>query len=276
MLEFPLYGQLKLKSGNNIGAASTQERRMTITVKSDFVTDDMQICVVSINGIDADKSNAAAYVKNYIVEKLPAKSITTISKKDILLPELPEEKEKRMAAEAKTREAQAKWDDKPLQRRMNLSVSAMYNPSLQDDWRNAVTFEGGLGFGYKNFSIDGRFLTPMGSIEDKSGGGALLYGWGLIGGYSFVWRHVLLSLEGGFTSYRDGSTNDTAVLPLFEGKLDLVPGRSGLALRLGYKLEFGSPDTNEFCEFYFSKNNSFGGDSVRVIGNPSAGIVLWF
>jgi hypothetical protein len=271
MRDFFLYGQLKLKRGNNIGAASTQERQMIITVKSELITDDMQIRVISINGIDADKSNVNAYVKNYIVEKLPAKSITTIAKKDILLPEFPEEKEKRLAAEAKARVKQAEWDEKPLQKRTNLSASALYNPLLKEDWRSALTFEGGLGFGYKNFSIDGRFVTPMYSLET----GGSVYGLGLTSGDSFVWEYFLLSLEGGFTYYRDNNTDNTAVLPLIEGKFDMVPGSAGFAFRIGYKMEFGSPGANEFCKSYFKENNSFGG-AVRVIGNPSVGIVLWF
>jgi alkyl sulfatase BDS1-like metallo-beta-lactamase superfamily hydrolase len=52
MRDFFLYGQLKLKPGNNIGAASTQERRMIITANSELITDDMQIRVISINGIE--------------------------------------------------------------------------------------------------------------------------------------------------------------------------------------------------------------------------------
>jgi len=298
-LEFPMYGQLRLKSGNNIGAAigaaSTQEQRMTITVKSNLITDDMQIRVLSINGVDADKSNADAFVKNYIVKKLPARSITTISKKDILLPELPGETSRRLEAEAKekeiaktkakekeiarvkAREKQAEWDSKPLQKRMGFPTMVLYNPSLQGDWRNALSLEGGLGFGYKNFSIDGRFLFPIDSIINKAeGSGELVYGLGITGGYTYVWNNFLLSLEGGFTYYKDNNTDASAVLPLIEGKFDIVPDASGLGFRIGYKLEFGSPQTNEFCKYYFGEENSFGGNSLRMVGNPFAGFVLWF
>jgi hypothetical protein len=250
MLEFPLYGRLTLKSGNRIGAASTQERRMVITVKSDFLTEDMQIRLVSINGVDADKSNVDAFVTNYIVEKLPPRSSTTISKKDIKLPELPEERDKRLAAETKAKRKQAVWNTKPLQNRRNFFASVLYDPSLQDNVRKALSLEGGLGFGYKNFSIDGRFVTSIDSIMGQSEEAAgMAYGVGLAGGYSYVWKHFLLSLEGGFTWY-----NPNVWRPLLEAKFDMVPGNSGLALRIGYKLEFGEP----------------------VSGNVMAGLVLWF
>jgi hypothetical protein len=276
-LEFPLYGQLKLKSGNTIGAVSTQERRMTITVKGDLLTNDMQIRLVSINGVDADKSNVDAYVKNYTVKKMPVRSRTTISNNDILFPELSEEKDKRLAAEVKTKTKQAEWDAKPLQKRKGLSVSALYNPPLRDNWRNALSLEGGLGLGYKNFSIDSKFVSSIDSIMNQSeGAGELVYGVGFAGGYSFVWKHFVLCMEGGFTFYSDNNLGTSAVLPLIEGKFDMVPGRAGLALRIGYKLEFGSPQENKFCNYYFGKNNSFGTDSLRMVGNPTAGLVLWF
>jgi len=294
-LEFPMYGQLRLKAGNIIGAASTQEQKMTFTIKGDLITDDMQIRIISINGVDPDKSNADAYVKNYIVKKLPARNMTTISKNDISLPELPGEKSRRLEAEtkereiamekakakeiarAKEREKEAKWYNKPLQKRQSFPAVVLYNPSLTSDWRNALALEGGLGFGYRNLSIDGRFLFPIDSIINKAEGtGDLVYGLGLSGGYTYVGRQFLLSLEGGFTYYKDNNSDASAVLPLIEGKFDIVPEGSGLGFRIGYKLEFGSPQTNEFCKYYFGENNSFGGDSMRMAGNMSAGFVLWF
>jgi hypothetical protein len=276
-LEFPLYGQLKLKSGTNIGAVSTQERLMTIRVKSDLLTDNMQIRLVSINGVDADKSNADSYVKNYSVEKLPARSRMTISANDILFPELPEERETRLVDEAKAKVKQAEWDTMPLQKRMDIFLSVLYNPSFQDDARKALSLEGGLGYGYKNFSIDGRFVSSIDSIMNQSeGAGKLIWGLGLAGGYSLVWKHFLLCMQGGLTFYNDSNSGASAVLPLIEGKFDMVPGRAGLVLRIGYKLEFGSPWANEFCNYYFGENNSFGTDSLRMVGSPSAGLVIWF
>ena len=271
--EFPLYGQLLITQENIIQAASTQERRVDITVKSSLITDDMQIRVISINGTDAVKSNVDAYIKNFAVEKLPIKSAITISKNNLRTPELPEDKGKRIAAEAKVRDKQAKWNAKPLQNRFNINAMAMYNPLLAADYENALAFEGGVGLGIKNISLDGRLVYSYDSILNKKMGE--IYGLGLAAGYSFVWRHFLLSFEGGGTWYKDGSA--ATFLPLFETKLDMVPGKKGLAFRLAYKMEFGKPDpANLFLQSYFAENNSFGSESLRIVGNPSVGIVLWF
>jgi hypothetical protein len=276
-LEFPLYGQLFLKTGNLIGAVSTQERRMAITVNSRLITDDMKIRIISIDGIDADKSNVDAYVKNSIVAKMPVKSGASISKKHLLLPELPEEMTKRLAVEQKAKTRQEKWDSKALKSRKNIYGTLVYNSSIMNDWQEALAIEGGLGFGYKNLSVDVRIIYPINSLMNQSGGaGELLLGIGAAGGYSYVWDHFLLSLEGGVTYFRDNNDNSFGVLPTLEGKLDMTPWQTGLAFRLAYKLEFGSPDNGKFYEAYFGENNSFGWNSFRMTGSPSAGIVIWY
>jgi len=273
VINFPLYGQLLLKPMNTIGATATQERHIALTVNTDLVTEGMQIRIISINGIDVDKANVDGYMRNSIVEKMPSKSLATIPKDQRLLPELPEERAKRLAIEEKQTARQIAWDSKPLQTRRNISASVLYNP-LPSDWEDALALEAGLGYGYKNFSIHGRFTLPMGPLVDQSNGNGAVYGIGAATGYSFVWKYMLLGLEGGAVYYWD--SNAGAFLPTLEGKFDVVPWQTGLALRLGYRLEFGSPDSGDFYASYFGKNNSFGGGSFRVVGYPSAGIVIWY
>jgi len=101
----------------------------------------------------------------------------------------------------------------------------------------------------------------------------LIYGIGAAAGYSFVWKYMLLGFEGGAVYY--WSNNSSAFLPTLEAKFDVVPWKTGLTFRLGYRLEFGSPNNGDFYASYFSKNNSFGGDSFRMVGHPTAGIVIW-
>jgi len=273
-ITFPMYGQLLLKSLNTIGAVSVQERRMSIKVSTDLVTDDMQIRIVSINSIDADKSNVDSYMRNTIVEKLPSKSRASIPQKNRLLPELPEDREKRIAAEDKKRIRQNVWDSKPLQKRFGFAMTTLFNPIFMDDVSDAFEIETGLGFGYKNFSISGRFSMPTGPIKDSiNGKGDPMFGIGTGAGYSFVWTHMLLGFEGGISYYWE--KNSSGVLPTLEAKFDFVPNKKGFALRTGYRLEFGSPTNGDFYASYFGENNSFGGDSLRAVGKFSFGFVIW-
>jgi len=268
-IDFPLYGQLMLTSPNTIGAFSTQERRMVFTVGIDSVTEDMKIRIISINDVHATKSNTDMYIKNSIVEIMPSKSRTSISKKNRLLPELPEEKEIRLAIQDKKRRRQILWDANPLQTRIGFDFATTLNPVFSNA-SYAFELEAGLGFGYKNFSIDGRFFMPMGPLVDNSNGVGvnMMFGFNFAAGYSFVWTYMLLGFEGGISYYWD--KDNSAVMPTLEIKYDYIPNKKGFAFRLGYRFEFGSPD-----EWYFKEDNSFGGDSVRMVGKFSFGIVIW-
>ena len=320
-LDFQLYGQLILKSGNIIAAFSTQERHLTLTIPNDLLleTDNYYFQIMEINGYDPDTANANAYLRNSAVVKMPAKSRITIPADKQLTPELPEEREKRLAAAQKERDKQqvrdtkheaqnadylvkqreqaaknkekrqdkearkiAKnevWDSKELKGRRNIYLAGMYNPVHGKDWKEALGMEAGLGFGYKNFSIDGRLVYPINHIIDKyQGTGDLVFGLGGILGYSYVWNNFIASLEGGATWYRNNTSKSFAVTPTFEGKLDIVPWKPGIGFRFAYKLEMGWPKSNsgELYKSLFSEYNTYGNDSFRIIGNPSFGLVLWY
>jgi len=279
-ITFPMYGQLVLKSKNSIKAVSTQERKLVITADGNKSTEDMQIRVININGIDADKSNADNFIRSTMVIKLPLKSTASIPTSKILIPQLPEEIEKQTLIKEKKQEKRQKkinyWSSKGLEKRANFNMVALYNPQA-NEVKDAFTVESGFGFGYRNFSIDARAVLPVGPIIDKIDGNVdkdLIFGFGIASGYSFVWKHAILGFEGGFTYYIDKNT-DNSFVPTLETKLDLFPAKKRLSLRLGYKMEFGSPDANDFNKWYFNQNNSFGGDSLRIVGTPMAGIVIW-
>ncbi len=296
--DFELYGQLVIKSGNVIGGISTQEINLVMTVPEEYITDNMYVRVVNIDGIDADISNADAYLRSASVPRMPIRNRTTIAEDQRLIVELPEEAARRQAAEQRSREqrqtaeqrqntrlreASAKkeertrqWDLNSLKSRRNIYAALMYNPLLRDDWVNALALEGGLGFGYKNFSIDGRFVYPINSFGEINETNNGIFGIGGALGYSLVTNHFLASLEGGVMYYRNNGDSASAVLPSLEAKIDIVPWNPGIALRLGYRLEFGSAEPGTLGVSLFTENNSIGNDKARMIGYPTAGIVLWF
>jgi hypothetical protein len=300
-LDFPLYGQLQLRQGNIITVFSTQERRMVLSVSNEQLlqTDNIFFRLTSIDGYDADTANMNAYLRNSAVLRMPSKSRITIQADQQLVPELPEDREKRLAAEQKTKERQAErneriaqerekqkereskrkaedeiWETKKLKGRRNIYFSAGYNPALKDDSANALAFDAGLGFGFKNFSIDGRLVYPL---YQTTGTDDIILGFGGALGYSYAWNNFMASLEGGATWYRDSANGyDAVTVPTLEAKFDIVPWKPGIGLRLGYKLEFGFPDKGELYTLIFDDASSVGTDSLRAIGTPSAGIVLWY
>jgi len=310
-VSFVMYGQLILVSNNRIKAVSTQERKMIITTQGDLLTEDMQIRIDSINDIDADKSNANNFIRNTGVGKMPLKSLATIPSKEVLVPLLPEEiekrdkevakkvemrnkevekrnkeaaretekrdkelakeKEKRYKEESKKQRKEDYWSSIKLERRANINVAALYNMQEKEK-EDAITAEGGFGFGYRNFSLDFRAVLPIRPVLDKYQGneGDLIYGLGFATGYSFVWKYAILGIEGGLTYFLAGE--NTSLIPTLEAKLDLVPTQKGFAFRFGYKLEFGDPAANDFNKWYFSPERSL---KTGIVGSPMAGIVIW-
>ncbi|WP_461255529.1 hypothetical protein [Treponema sp. R80B11-R83G3] len=286
-IDFVMYGQLILVSNNRIKAVSTQERKLIITTQGNLLTDDMQIRIDSINNINADLSNANNFIRNTNVGKMPLKSLATISKEQILVPLLPEEIEKhnkevakkadkRNKEVTKKREKENYWNSKPLEKRSNINIVALYN--LQEsDSEKALSVEGGLGFGYRNFSLDFKAILPISPVQEKikNKEGELVYGFGFATGYSFVWKYAILGIEGGLTYFIDDNLKSSSLLPTLEAKIDLIPGQKGFALRFGYKLEFGDPEDNDFNRWYFNSERSSGSNSLRIIGSPMVGIVIY-
>ena len=172
------------------------------------------------------------------------------------------------------------WNSKDLKTRRSLFVSALYNHKHLNDWKHAFAVEGGLGFGYKNFSVAGRLVYPINGIADNSQRtGSLIFGFGGALGYSYIWNNFAASLEGGVTWYRvtDSSGNSSfAFVPTGEAIFDIVPWKPGIGFRLAYKLEFGSPKKGGLRQMLFDDANTFGNDKIRMIGNATVGIVIWY
>ena len=253
-ISFPLYGQLTLGTGNAISAMSTQERQMVITVPRGGLSDGMHIQVISIDGVDADKSNIDAYVRNSAAVRMPMRSRNTIGRNQQLIPELPEERQARLDRERIESEREASWAEKPLQSRGNVNVGAIYNPALGGEWEDALAIEAGIGLGYRNFSFSGRIVAPMSLFT----GGSKTFGVGGALGYTYVWEHILASLEGGIMYYTENATNsidEMPVIPTLEAMFDFAPWGKSLGFKLGYRLEFGS---------------------IETVGYAKAGFALWF
>jgi hypothetical protein len=197
----------------------------------------------------------------------------TIAKKSITSIETRDKKRERENRKSAKEEI---WNAKKLKSRRNFYVSALYNPGFADDWENALAFDVGLGFGFKNFSVDGRLVYPLYQIMG-TGTGDLTFGlgFGVTLGYSFVWDSFMASMEGGATWYRN-VIGTFATVPTFEVKFDIAPWEPGIGLRLSYKLELGFPDGSGLYDSLFTNVNSFGINSFRMIGTPAVGIVLWY
>ena len=303
-INFPLYGQLLLQQGNNIRAFSNQERQMLITVPSFKITEGMHFQVLSINGIDADKSNIDAYLRNAVVQRMPLRNMATISKNQRLTPELPEERDKRLAQEQKKNIARANtikteqerktekekrqrtraasWNDKALKNRISLSVGTLYNPvqSASEGTKpeDAFAIDAIVGFGIRNFSFSGRLLYPMDYVMARSSDNIdhLMYGVGFGAGYTYVWQRFLLGIEAGMMYYKDRNDDAFAFLPTIEAKFEMIPRGSGFGFRVSYLFEFGSPNNGTLYNYLFRDANSFGSKTGRVIGRPALGIGIWF
>jgi len=276
-VSFVMYGQLILVSNNRIKAVSTQERKMIITVHGNLSTDDMQIRIDSINGVNADLSNANNYIRNTGVGKMPLRSLATIPAKQVLVPLLPEEIERQHREVARRQEKEDNWHSKKLEKRSNINIAALYNMQV-NDLEHAFTAEGGFGFGYRNFALDFKAVLPVHPILDmfNSKKSDLIYGFGIASGYSFVWKYALLGIEGGLTYYIDDNTKSTSFIPTLEAKFDLIPAQRGFSFRFGYKLEFGNPEENGFNRWYFGPERSSSiSNTLRVVGSPMFGIVIW-
>jgi len=121
--EFPLYAQLVLTGSSSIGAFSTQERRMVLTIPNDVVlaTDTYYFRVIDIERdgrhYDADTSNINKYLRNSSVSRMPLKSRISIPSERVLVPELPEDREKRLAAEQKQQVRESKERERTTKQR---------------------------------------------------------------------------------------------------------------------------------------------------------------
>jgi hypothetical protein len=281
---FELYTQLVLNSGQKIGADSTQERTRKITLQITDITEDMYIQIISIDGIDAEKSNADSYLQNMNVERMPKKIASTISKNKNSIPELPEEREIRLLEQAKDDEkkaaklakqytAESRWETLPLEKRFGLYAGPLYNPLASGI--DALSIRTGLSFGYRNFSLDfwGIFpLDPSLKVKDDK----MIVGIGGGAGYSYVWKYVLLGCEAGLTYFMDTDNNVYVLVPSLDAFADLVPFNKGIALRLGYRAEFGKPEGSILSKAYFNQNRTYDFGFLQVAGQPSAALVLWF
>jgi hypothetical protein len=269
---FSLYGQLLMKNGS-ISSDSTQERRLHISnVDINRLTEDMQIRILTIDGVDADKSNKDNYVKNAVVRKMLIAERSSISKAERKIPELPEERAARLAETARKEKMQEYWATRPLAYRFGINAATLYNPSARSR-TDALSFSGGLEIGIKNVTVEGWAHFPLTSLTMKDD-----TQWGLGGGagYTFVWKHFLLSLEGGLTHYWLDDNTSIAAAPNMQVKLDIIPGEHGLTFRFGYMAEFGAPDWGKNYDAYFNKDMAFQLGALWVVGKPMLGMVLWF
>jgi hypothetical protein len=273
--EFPLYGQLVFNNGT-IRAGSTQERKMIISgVDIEKISENMQIKIISINGKTQEGAEDSSLTV-MPVQKLPSANRSTIAKKDLDIPELPEEEKARLAKEAKQTEKERKAYSRPLAVRFGFFTAGLYNPQVEELTDASAVFLG-FGGGYRFFTVEGWGIIPVRTMLDLvdnrfkpfpiSAGADL--------GYTWVWDYVLLSVEGG-AGYQWLLEGDGLVIPNLLVKADVVPFKRGIALRVGYMADFAALSWNDSYALVFTDKTTYALGPFRVMGRLMGGLAVWF
>jgi hypothetical protein len=244
--EFDMYGQMVV-SGTRIRVDSTQDRKLTISgTDSNKLTDNMMIKIMSVNGIDAEESNRTNYLVIRPVQGMSWRKISSLPKRLNTMPELPEERELRVAKEKEEaaekerkeivrQERQRKYEDgRFLKYRIGLAASGHINPANF----GATPFQASLEAGLKAFHLEGFYSLPFNSsvYEDpvlSNPGSVWSYGGGI--GLSKTFSRAVLTFGGGYARAKVFENNLN--VPYAQLKLDILPWYWGPGFRIGYQVE---------------------------------------
>jgi hypothetical protein len=297
--EFDMYGQMAV-SGSKIRVDSTQERTLVISdVDADSLTDNMVVKIISIDDKDAEESTRNDYIVIRQVKSMPWLKISSLPTRLNTMPELPEEKEARIARENEEeaererkeivrQEKQEKYGDgKFLKYRIGLGAAGHLNPANIE----ASSFQASLEAGLKAFHMEGFYSLPFKSsaYEDpilSNPGSVRSYGGGI--GLSKAFSHGVFTFGGGYT--RAEVFESKLDIPYAQLKLDILPWYWGPGFRIGYqlegciypkaKLEKGLDDENSGdYRLYRAYDRYFDGafdiEGILLNGKVTAGFVFW-
>jgi hypothetical protein len=243
---FEMYGQMAV-SGSKIRVDSTQDRKILIpNADVNKLTDNMVVKIISINDQDVEESNKADYIVCRPVKSMPWLKISSLPKRLNTMPELPEEKEARIAQEqaealererkeAVRREKVEKYKDgRFLKYRVGLAAAGHLNPANFGASSFQTSFEAGLNA----FHIEGFYDLPFKSAayEDSilsNSGTVRSYGGGI--GLSKTFSHGVLTFGGGYK--RAEVFENRLNIPYALLKVDILPWYWGPGFRIGYQLE---------------------------------------
>ncbi|MDR1178845.1 MAG: hypothetical protein LBK64_08450 [Spirochaetaceae bacterium] len=296
--EFEMYGQMAI-SGSKIRVDSTQDRKMLIpNADVNKLTDNMVVKIISINDRDVEESNLVNYIVSRPVRSMPWLKISSLSARLNTMPELPEEREARMAQEQEEarererkemarREKQEKYrDGQFLKYRVGLAGAGHFNPA---DF-GAASFQASLEAGFKALHIEGFYGLPFKSAvyEDPilpNPGSVRAYGGGI--GLSKTFSRAVLTIGGGYT--RADVFENHLNIPYAQLKVDILPWYWGPGFRIGYQLEGCIYPKSELEEklhensgnyrLYRAYDRYFDGafniEDVLINGRIMAGVVFW-
>jgi hypothetical protein len=179
------------------------------------------------------------------------------------------------AKQEKKDKRKARRDAVPLHNRFGLGVAVLSD--LKNF--NMLTMKGDLDIGIRNFALEGIFTCPIKQhIYDDSlqgaGDSSFVYGFGGGMGYTFYSNYFLGTLTVGIhhMSFMDKKSINTLYSQL---KLDLVPFKKGIALRLGLLLEGAGDSWGDTYKRYFDDRWAFKAGSFLLYHRFQAGLVVW-
>jgi hypothetical protein len=296
--EFDMYGQMAV-SGSKIRVDSTQDRKLTIPEADvNRLTNNMVVKIISINNLDEEESNKANYIVSKPVTGMPWLKISSLSKRVNTIPELPEEREARVALEQEERfereqqeiarrKKQEKYrDGQFLKYRIGLAAAGHINPANI----GASPFQASLEAGLKAFHLEGFYSLPFKSsaYEDpvlSNPGSVRSYGGGI--GLSKTFSRGVLTFGGGYT--RADVFENHLNIPYAQLKVDILPWYWGPGFRIGYQLEgciYSKSDLEEKINdnsgnyrLYRAYDRYFDGafdiEGILLNGKLMAGFVFW-
>jgi hypothetical protein len=266
----PLHGQIALIK-SRIGLDSVQRIKIIFSgVKVATLTSDMQVRVISLNGIDAEEAGDEAGWVITAVEKMPRGKRSGIPKKLMKIPGAVAIK-----PESRKRTRRGAGSESPAYR-IGLSGASLLSPSAF----NASSWIAGLELRLKKLALEAQVQAPFdtGIYDDPAvaANAGDVYGFNVGLGGAIGNKFVLASILAGY-NHTNLHNNESVNLPYAQLKLDIMPWRRGLGFRLGYMAEAGSMGWGDVYERYFNERWAYKiNDSFRINGKITAGLVLWF
>ncbi|MDR1788461.1 MAG: hypothetical protein LBR16_08455 [Treponema sp.] len=193
-----------------------------------------------------------------------------------------ERRAKEAGKERKRQEAAARRRAVPLHNRFGLGAAALASPYDFEHLKDGIAIKADLELGIANFTMEGVFVYPFNqtmydlpaSADVDVADDAFVMGIGGGAGYAFYSKYFVGSLTAGVERliFKDEAS---LVFPYTQIKLDVVPGKKGIGIRLGYLAEFASTAWGSDYARYFCEPWAHKAGEMLIMDRLQAGLVLW-
>jgi hypothetical protein len=267
-----LLSQLLCKN-NRIYFDSTQRMPVTFSkVNINDLTSDMQVRLISINNgittMDALDAEDDGYwtIRQVETRRFPRGKRATISQKErtITQPQAAAQQSQSSqtassgkASDSQRPERQPKQERKApsapsLKNRIGASFGLLINPGKDADENKSedLAFSASVDIGFGSFAIEGFFNWPInkeayGPNEDEP-----VFGMGGGIGYTTLLYNIVSTLSLG-ANYNLLGQNKNVITPYAQWKIDFLPWKAWLGVRIGVMAEMGNKDWGDGYEEYF-------------------------